>query len=103
VKKLTKETTVPVESYTVTDNKVNTTYESGHFTNKVETNVTEKTKTFPAGSYVFEMGQANANFIAMAMEPEAVDSYVTFNYIPVEKGDEVPVYRYMLDQALPAK
>lgn len=103
VKKLTKETTVPVESYTVTENKVNTTYENGHFTNKVETNVAEKTMTFPAGSYVFEMGQANANFIAMAMEPEAVDSYVTFNYIPVEKGDEVPVYRYMLEQALPVK
>lgn len=103
VSKLSKEATVTVESYTVAENKVNTIYENGHFTNRVTTNVEEKTKTFPAGSYVFSMGQPNANFIALAMEPESVDSYVTFNFIPVEKGDEVPVYRYMLEQPLPAK
>ncbi|MED4781518.1 M14 family metallocarboxypeptidase [Brevibacillus choshinensis] len=100
---LSKETTVTVESYTVADNKVNTTYENGHFTNEVTTNVEKKTKTFPAGSYVFHMGQPNANFIALAMEPESMDSYVTFNFIPVEKGDEVPVYRYMLEKSLPVR
>ncbi|WP_309479365.1 hypothetical protein [Brevibacillus agri] len=101
VSKLSEETTVPVERYTVSENKVNTTYENGHFTNEVTTNVTKTTKTFPAGSYVFSMAQPNANFIALALEPESVDSYVTFNFIPVEAGDEVPVYRYMLEQPLP--
>ncbi|WP_340673460.1 M14 family metallocarboxypeptidase [Brevibacillus agri] len=101
VSKLSEETTVPVERYTVSENKVNTTYENGHFTNEVTTNVTKTTKTFPAGSYVFSMAQPNANFIALALEPESVDSYVTFNFIPVEAGDEVPVYRYMLKQPLP--
>lgn len=101
VSKLSEETTVAVESYTVSENKVNTAYENGHFTNQVTTNVSEKTKTFPAGSYVFQMDQPNANFIALAMEPESIDSYVTFNFIAVEKGDEVPVYRYMQEQALP--
>ncbi len=103
VSTLSKETTVNVESYTVAENKVNTRYENGHFTNEVTTNVENATKTFPAGSYVFSMGQPNANFIALAMEPESVDSYVTFNFIPVEKGDEIPVYRYMLEQPLPVK
>ncbi|GIO09152.1 hypothetical protein J31TS6_51800 [Brevibacillus reuszeri] len=101
VSKLAQDTTVPVESYTVSENKVNTTYENGHFTNQVTTNVSEQTKTFPAGSYVFQMDQPNANFIALALEPESVDSYVAFNFIAVEKGDEVPIYRYMLEQALP--
>lgn len=101
VSKLSKETTIAVESYTILESKVNTIYENGHFTNQVTANVTETTKTFPAGSYVFSMAQPNANFIALALEPESVDSYVTFNFLPVEKGDEVPVYRYMLEQTLP--
>ncbi|WP_312111888.1 M14 family metallopeptidase [Brevibacillus reuszeri] len=101
VSKLSRDTTVQVEGYKVIENKVNTVYENGHFTNQVTTNVSEKTKTFPAGSYVFQMDQPNANFIALALEPESVDSYVSFNFIAVEKGDEVPVYRYMLEQALP--
>ncbi len=103
VTKLSKPATVPVESYTVTGNKVNTTYENGHFTNAVTTEVKMKTVTFPAGSYVFSMAQPNANFIALALEPESIDSYVTFNFLPVEKGDEVPVYRYMLDKPLDVK
>ncbi|MFG0216727.1 M14 family metallocarboxypeptidase [Brevibacillus porteri] len=101
VSKLSKETTIAVESYTILENKVNPIYENGHFINQVTANVTETTKTFPAGSYVFSMAQPNANFIALALEPESVDSYVTFNFLPVEKGDEVPVYRYMLEEALP--
>lgn len=103
VSKLSEETTVAVESYTILENKVNTIYENGHFTNHVTANVTETTKTFPAGSYVFSMAQPNANFIALALEPESVDSYVTFNFLAVEKGDEVPVYRYMLEQPLPTQ
>ncbi|WP_244297129.1 hypothetical protein [Brevibacillus antibioticus] len=31
--KLSKETTIAVESYTILENKVNTIYENGHFTN----------------------------------------------------------------------
>ncbi|WP_244297128.1 hypothetical protein [Brevibacillus antibioticus] len=47
------------------------------------------------------MAQPNASFIVLALEPESVDSYVTFSFLPVEKSDEVPVYRYMLEQPLP--
>ncbi|PLT32721.1 M14 family metallopeptidase [Bacillus sp. V5-8f] len=103
VKKLEKSATVPVESYKVTDKKVSTTLENGHYTNQVTTAVSTKTKSFPKGSYVFEMSQQNANFIALALEPETVDSYVTFNFIPVEKGDEIPVYRYMQERKLPVR
>lgn len=103
VEKLKKSSSLSVESYKVTDNKVSNQQESGHYTNKVKTEVTTKKKTFPAGSYVFKMDQQNANYIALTLEPEGVDSYVTFNFIPVEKGDEIPVYRYMKEGGLKTK
>lgn len=103
VEKLKQAATLPVESYRVTENTVSTKLENGHFTNQVSTEVSDKQKRFPAGSYVLKMSQPNANFIALALEPESIDSYVTFNFIPVQKGDEVPVYRYMLEGGLNTK
>lgn len=103
VEKLEQAVTLPVESYRVTDNTVSTNLENGHFTNQVITEISNKKQRFPAGSYVLKMSQANANFIALALEPESIDSYVTFNFIPVQKGNEVPVYRYMLEEELKTK
>lgn len=103
VKKLDKPVTLSIESYKVTNNKVSTTLENGHYTKEVTTEISTKNKQFPKGSYVFSMAQANANFIALAFEPESVDSYVTFNFIPVQKGDEIPIYRYMKEDKLPVK
>ncbi|MGM9932095.1 M14 family metallopeptidase, partial [Pradoshia sp.] len=57
VEQLKKSSSLSVESYKVTDNKVSNQQESGHYTNKVTTEVTTKKKTFPAGSYVFKMDQ----------------------------------------------
>lgn len=103
VQKLDKPLILPIEGYKVTDNKVSTTLENGHYTKQVTTDVFTKNKFFPKGSYVFSMAQPNANFIALALEPESVDSYVSFNFIPVQKGDEIPVYRYMQEDNLPKK
>jgi hypothetical protein len=49
------------------------------------------------------MDQPDANFISLALEPEGIDSYVTFNFIPAVKGGELPIYRYMKQSALPVK
>jgi len=95
VKKLQEPMEVEVESYKVTDKKVSTTYYEGHFRNYVTTEVTTKLVEFPAGSYVYYMAQPTANLAVMALEPEADSSFVTFNIIPVDKGEEVPVYRFM--------
>ncbi|MDN4526842.1 M14 family metallopeptidase [Fictibacillus fluitans] len=103
VEKLKKPASLSVESYKVTDKVVSTELENGHYTNKVTTEVKEHVHPFPAGSYVFSMAQPQANFISLALEPESVDSYVTFNFLPVEKGDEIPVYRYMSDKKLNVK
>ncbi|MGG1574827.1 M14 family metallopeptidase [Fictibacillus sp. NRS-1165] len=103
VQKLQKPASKSVERYKVTGKKVSTTLENGHYTNEVTTDVKETVRSFPAGSYVFSMAQPNANFIALALEPESIDSYVTFNFIPTDAGEELPIYRYMSDQKLNAR
>lgn len=94
---------VAVENYRVKDLKVSAELESGHSTREVTTTVTSKTRVFSKGSYVFNMDQPDANFISLALEPEGIDSYVTFNFIPAVKGGELPIYRYMKQSALPVK
>ncbi|MBT2646111.1 DUF2817 domain-containing protein [Bacillus sp. ISL-34] len=103
VKKLKKPMKVAVESYRVKDLKVPAELESGHSTREVTTTVTSKTRDFPKGSFVFDMAQPDANFISLALEPEGIDSYVTFNFIPADKGKELPIYRYMQPSSLPVK
>ncbi|WP_411739222.1 M14 family metallopeptidase [Peribacillus sp. S4] len=103
VKRLKKPMKVAVESYRVNDLIVSAELESGHSTREVTTNVTSKTRDFPKGSYVLDMAQPDANFISLALEPEGIDSYVTFNFIPAAKGKELPIYRYMRSSSLPVK
>jgi hypothetical protein len=103
VKKLKKPMKIAVESYRVKDLKVSAELEGGHSTREVTTTVTSTTRDFPKGSYVFDMAQPDANFIPLALEPEGIDSYVTFNFIPADKGKELPIYRYMQPSSLPVK
>lgn len=95
VQKTTAPLMLDVESYKVTENKVNQKYFEGHFRNTVKTTVSTSKVWFPSGSYVIYMGQPSANLAAMCLEPESEASFVTFNLIAVEKGDTVPTYRLM--------
>lgn len=100
VSKLKEEKVLKVERYKVTEQKADERYYQGHILNNVKTEIQEKEYFFPKGSYVFQMNQPAANLIAEALEPEAVDSYVTFNFIPADLGDELPIYRYMKEEKL---
>lgn len=100
VQKTTAPLMLDVESYKITDNKVSTKYFEGHFRNTVKTTVSNSNVWFPSGSYVVYMGQPAANLAAMCLEPESQASFVTFNLIPVEKGDTVPTYRLMSKEQL---
>lgn len=104
VRRLRRPATLEVESYDVTDRRASATYVEGRVTSRVTTEVSAKTKTLPAGSYVYLMGQPNANVIAVALEPESPSSFVSFGYVAVDrKGSpttiaapsEVPIYRLL--------
>lgn len=95
----------------MTDRKPSPTYVEGRAVSRVTTEVVPKTVTFPAGSYVYSMAQPNAQVVAVALEPEAPSSFVSFGIIPVDKRgspptiaapSEVPVYRVVAPVTLPA-
>lgn len=39
--------------------------------------------------------QKNAALAFVTLEPEGIDSYVRFNLIPVQTGDEYPIFRVL--------
>ncbi|KAI0179539.1 Zn-dependent exopeptidase [Hypoxylon sp. FL1284] len=49
----------------------------------------------PPGSFWVSTRQKNAALAFVALEPENVDSYVSFGIVPVGVGDEYPVYRVL--------
>ena len=100
VKVLSKDMEIPVEAFKVKNKKVDSNFYEGHLRNKVLVDISKKTVKFPKGSYVFSMNQPTANIIAMSLEPDTVDSFVTFSIIPVDIGHEIPIYRYMENENL---
>lgn len=100
VKKLKEPKEVTVERYKVTNKEVEDEPYQGHQINHVTTDIGETTKQFPKGSFVISSAQSAANLIAVTLEPESIDSYVTFNYLPVDVGGVVPIYRYMKEKQL---
>jgi hypothetical protein len=70
-----------------------TKYEGVGRTTNVATGEMTKNVTIPAGGYVVSTRQKNAAHAFNVLEPENIDSYVVFNILPVNVGDEYQVYR----------
>ncbi|EFQ34017.1 carboxypeptidase [Colletotrichum graminicola M1.001] len=62
---------------------------------KVTTETVRKEVRILAGGFWVGTRQKNAAHAFVTLEPEGIDSYATFNILPVSVGDEYPVYRVM--------
>lgn len=82
-----------VEAMTVASSSLGSRIYEGHVLNTVTTNSTTREVVLPAGSFRVSTRQKNAALAFIALEPENIDSYVTFNIIPVSKGEEYPIFR----------
>ncbi|KAE8381223.1 hypothetical protein BDV26DRAFT_101750 [Aspergillus bertholletiae] len=82
-----------VEVLTITSAKVDTSYYEGVIRVKTTTKTSEREVRLPAGSFRVSTRQKNAALAMVALEPENIDSYVSFNIVPVEKSDEYPIFR----------
>lgn len=84
-----------IETYNVTAAE----FATGYYEGTVLVTCTTEPKTadveLPAGSYLVSTRQKNAGLAFVALEPENIDSFVAFNIIPVEVGDEYPIFRIM--------
>ncbi|KON88262.1 peptidase M14 [Sporosarcina globispora] len=94
--KLPKNVSLPAEAFTVTSKEDAGNYEGKELV-EVETELSKKDITFPKGTYVFLTAQPQTNLLSLSLEPESVDSYTTFGYVPSEIGQELPIYRFTMD------
>ncbi|KAF7186192.1 Carboxypeptidase 2 [Pseudocercospora fuligena] len=84
-----------VEILTIETSKFAKSYDEGSVLATVTTNSTMKEVHLPTGSFWISTRQKNAGLAFAALEPEGKDSYVSTNIVPLEVGDEVPVYRVL--------
>ncbi|KAL2871430.1 M14 family metallopeptidase [Aspergillus lucknowensis] len=84
-----------VQALTITAAEIETSYYEGVVRVTVETESRERELKLPRGSFRVSTRQKNAALAMVALEPENIDSYVSFNIVPVEEGDEYPVFRIM--------
>ncbi|KAH7123237.1 hypothetical protein B0J13DRAFT_679967 [Dactylonectria estremocensis] len=84
-----------VEALNITSSVLGTTGYEGVALNTVTTETLQKDVHVPAGSFWVSTRQKNAAHAFVTLEPEGVDSYVSFAVVPVSVGDEYPVYRVM--------
>jgi predicted deacylase len=83
------------EALAITSATIADYYYEGGIKVTVETRPLEKNITLPAGSFWVSTRQKNAALAFATLEPEGIDSYVSFNLIPVRQGDEYPIYRIL--------
>tara|TARA_Y100000782_G_scaffold114994_1_gene153971 strand:- start:526 stop:2070 length:1545 start_codon:yes stop_codon:yes gene_type:complete len=97
---LNQEKTVEVEKYTVATYEQEPEKYEGVNRQNVTTALEATEKAFPAGSFIVYMNQPKANLAIEVMEPEAPNSFVTFDQIHTALNEELPIYRYLNQEAL---
>jgi hypothetical protein len=84
-----------VEAYNITTSSLARSYYEGTVLNTVTTETLKHEITLPSGSFFVSSAQKNAGLAFVALEPENIDSYVSFGIVPMEVGDMYPVFRKM--------
>ena len=84
--------TQDLETFIVQDNSVQKKLYGTRFQNKLETALETHQITLPPGSFYIPCNQEKANFL-LALEPEGNSSFASFGYLPVEKGEELGIFR----------
>jgi hypothetical protein len=84
-----------VEVLTIESTEIDSSYFEGAIRVTATTSAEERNLELPAGSFLVTTRQRNAAVAFTSLEPENIDSLVSFNIIPVGKGDEYPVFRVL--------
>ncbi|TGJ85188.1 hypothetical protein E0Z10_g3586 [Xylaria hypoxylon] len=82
-----------VEALKITSASPARAYYEGAIQVTVTTEPYQKEVRLPVGSFLVSTRQKNAALAFVTLEPENIDSYVRFNLVPVEAGDEYPIFR----------
>jgi hypothetical protein len=82
-----------VEVYNVTSSRLARQLYEGTVLNTVTTETLIQEVSLPAGSFFVSSKQKNAGLAFVTLEPENIDSYVSFGIVPVEVADLYPIFR----------
>ena len=92
---LSKPATLQAQAYQVETYRQDPEKYEDVFRQHVTTKVSSTTKEFPAGTKIIYLNQRKANLAIEVLEPEAPNSFVSFDILHTQKGDVLPVYRYL--------
>lgn len=95
VETLAEPWTGSVEALDITSVQLTSEYYEGTVLATVTASTKTRELTLPAGSFRVSTRQKNAGLAFNALEPENIDSYASFNIIPLEEGDEYPIFRLL--------
>ncbi len=98
VRTLNKNTELEVEQYKITKYRKSLHKYEGVNRQHIKTEIETLNKTIPKGSFVVDMNQRHANLAVETLEPEADNSFVSFNVISTQLSDILPYYRYLNDK-----
>ncbi|KAI0433522.1 carboxypeptidase [Xylaria sp. FL1042] len=84
-----------VEALKITSASPARAYYEGAIQVTVTTEPYQKEVRLPVGSLLISTRQKNAALAFVTLEPENIDSYVRFNLVPVQTGDEYPIFRVL--------
>ena len=95
VQKLQEDKSITVESFKVTEYYKDLHKYEGVHRQEISTAVTTLNKEFPEGTSIVYLDQRFANLAVATLEPEAPNSFISFNVLTTALGQELPYYRYM--------
>ncbi|KAI0878178.1 carboxypeptidase [Hypoxylon argillaceum] len=84
-----------VEALKITSASPARAYYEGAIQVTVTTEPYQREVRLPIGSFLVSTRQKNAALAFVTLEPENIDSYVRFNLVPVQTGDEYPIFRVL--------
>lgn len=100
LEELTEEKSIEIEKYIVTEYAKDAAKYEGVHRQNVKTVIKNSSKVFPKGTYLLYLDQPKANLAIEVLEPEADNSFVSFNVLHTNEGEELPIYRYLLNKKL---
>lgn len=100
VVQLPEDKLIQLERYSVTAYLQDAQKYEGVHRQTIETAVETEAKMIPKGTYIVYLNQAKANLAIEVLEPEADNSFVSFDVIHTQEGSEIPVYRYLLKEKI---
>lgn len=84
-----------VESLDITSSELAGESYEGRVLNTVTTEASYKEVNLPPGSFLVSTRQQNAALAFASLEPENVDSFVSWGIIPMQVAWEYPIFRVM--------